>query len=215
MLQNEPQYLKDYQELLCRIRELGANGHSPAGFSGGRPASVLIPLIRTENGAEILFEQRAAHLDRQPGEICFPGGGIEAGENPEEAAVRETSEELCLTADRIQILAGLDVMIGPGGGPVWTFAGSLSGYERTWAENEVESTFSVPLDWLLSYEPEVYMTELITVTGEDFPYDLVPGGRRYPWARKKNPVYFYRYGDKVIWGFTAHILTRFLGRLSR
>ena len=59
------------------------------------------------------------------------------------------------------------------------------------------------------------MTTLVTVTGDDFPYELVPGGKDYPWAVKKNPVYFYRYGERVIWGLTAHILTRCLRRLQR
>ena len=202
-----------YQELLERVRRIGSEEPCPVGFSGGRPAAVLIPLIKTDRGAEILFEQRAADLEWQPGEICFPGGGIEEGETPGEAVIRETTEELCVDPAGIRILTGLDVLIGPGGGPVWTYAGCLTGYERTFAENEVAQTFSVPLDWLLSHEPEVYMTRLVTVTGEDFPYELVPGGREYPWKARKNPVYFYRYEDRVIWGFTAHVLTRFLVRI--
>ena len=36
--------------------------------------SVMVPLIRKEDGIHVLFEQRASRLKRQPGEICFPGG---------------------------------------------------------------------------------------------------------------------------------------------
>ncbi len=196
--------------ILRRIRDLGSRTPGIAGFAGGRPAAVMIPLIESGDGLQILFEQRATGLKRQPGEICFPGGGIEPGENPAAAAVRETAEELCTGADQIQILAELDGVIGPTGAPVWSFAGLLKGYKGTWSANEVAETFTVPVKWLLEHEPEVYMTQLITVPGDDFPHELVPGGRDYPWARKKNPIWFYRYGDRVIWGLTANILTRFL-----
>lgn len=35
---------------------------------------------------------------------AFPGGGIEAGESPEEAAVREVSEEVGLEVQAVQVL---------------------------------------------------------------------------------------------------------------
>ena len=42
---------------------------------------------------QVLFIKRAASSDH-PGEWAFPGGGIEAGETPEQAAVREAHEEV-------------------------------------------------------------------------------------------------------------------------
>ena len=197
-------------DILRRLRDLSARTPTVRGFAGGRPAAVLIPLIEREDGLQVLFEQRASGLKRQPGEICFPGGGIEPGEDPAVAAVRETAEELCIGEEQIRILTGLDGVIGPTGAPIWSFAGLLEGYEGTWSENEVAETFTVPVKWLLENEPEMYMTHLVTVPGDDFPHELVPGGRAYPWAKKKNPIWFYRYGEKVIWGLTANILTRFL-----
>ena len=205
---NTDRYAAD--RILDCIRELSAHVPGVAGFTGGRPAAVLIPLLETPDGLAVLFEQRASHLDIQPGEICFPGGGIETGEDPSSAVLRETEEELCVRPEQITLLAALDGLIGPSGAPIWPFAGMLKDYRNTWSADEVAETFTVPLEWLMTNEPDMYMTELVTVTGEDFPYKLVPGGRDYPWARKKNPVYFYRYGDRVIWGLTAHILTRFL-----
>ena len=199
---------------IARIRSLGEHIPGVSGFAGGRPAAVMIPLVETGHTLQVLFELRAPDLDIQPGEICFPGGGLEPGEEPEAAAVRETAEELCIQNDQITVLAGLDAVIGPSGAPIWAFAGQISGYEGTWSADEVAETFTVPLDWLLQNEPKVYMTELVTVTGDDFPYDLVPGGKEYPWARKKNPVYFYCWKDKVIWGLTARILTEFLRKLK-
>lgn len=202
------------EDIFIRLQTLSGRAPTISGFAGGRPAAVLIPLIESPDGLQILFEQRASGLKRQPGEICFPGGGLEAGEDPAAAAVRETSEELCVGEDQVRILAGLDGVIGPTGAPVWSFAGLLEGYEGTWSEDEVAETFTVPVKWLLENEPEVYMTQLVTVPGDDFPHELVPGGKAYPWAIKKNPVWFYRYEDRVIWGLTANLLTRFLALLK-
>ena len=44
-------------------------------------AAVLLPLVRTEEGICVLFEERAHTLRRQPGEICFPGGTYECSDN--------------------------------------------------------------------------------------------------------------------------------------
>ena len=49
--------------------------------------AVLIPLIKKEDGYHVLFEVRAKHLNKQPGEVCFPGGKVEPGESTYEAAV--------------------------------------------------------------------------------------------------------------------------------
>ncbi len=56
--------------------------------------AVLVPLVEGEEGPALLYEVRAGSLRRQPGEVCFPGGKMEAAEYPEECALRETWEEL-------------------------------------------------------------------------------------------------------------------------
>ena len=66
-------------------------------------SAVLIPVIMKADGYHILYEVRAAKLRTQPGEICFPGGRIEPGEDPGEAAVREAMEELLIRRDQIEI----------------------------------------------------------------------------------------------------------------
>lgn len=51
--------------------------------------AVLVPLVYSEAGAELLIEVRAAGIS-QAGDPCFPGGRIERGESPIQAAIRET-----------------------------------------------------------------------------------------------------------------------------
>ena len=66
--------------------------------------AVLIPFVTTEEGKALLLEVRS-QLVKQPGEICFPGGRVEAGETPAETAVRETCEELGLKPEDIEVIS--------------------------------------------------------------------------------------------------------------
>ena len=175
-----------------------------------RNSAVVLPLIEKNGELEVLFEVRAASLHRQPGEVCFPGGGVEVGEKNIEAALRETREELLVRKDQVEILAPLDVLETPGGVNVYPYLGILRGYEGSFSEDEVDHVFSVPFKWFLEREPEQYQCTVNTVPNEDFPFELVPGGRDYHWRKGHYGVYFYRYGDEIIWGMTAKILHSFV-----
>ncbi len=78
-----------------------------------RKYAVLIPLINTVDGYDVLFEVRSSKLRHQPREICFPGGRMEAGESSQVAAVRETMEELLLPKENISVIAPMDIFISP------------------------------------------------------------------------------------------------------
>jgi mutator protein MutT len=68
--------------------------------------AVLVPLVYSEAGAELLIEVRAAGIS-QAGAPCFPGGRIEQGESPVRAAIREIAEELGITVQTEQVLGQL------------------------------------------------------------------------------------------------------------
>ena len=70
--------------------------------------AVLVPLVESEQGWQVLYEVRAAKLHRQPGEVCFPGGKMEGTESPESCALRETWEELSIPQTHIRLLGRLD-----------------------------------------------------------------------------------------------------------
>ncbi|MBQ9061699.1 MAG: CoA pyrophosphatase [Eubacterium sp.] len=174
-----------------------------------KPSAVLIPLLETEAGISILFEKRSADV-RQGGEICFPGGRIEKTERPAETSVRETSEELLIPEEQIEVIAPMHCMPGPGGGDVTSVLGILHDYHGTYAEAEVAEVFTIPLSWFAEHPPLIHKARMQAELNEDFPYHLIPGGRSYPMRSIPRRFYFYETEHGVIWGMTAELLFHFL-----
>lgn len=173
-------------------------------------SAVLVPLIRQDRELYLLYEKRASTLDHQPGEICFPGGRMEPGETASQTAVREACEELLISESQIHILGKMDGVMGPSGAPVWPVIAELTDYDGTFSTDEVSMTFTVSVTWLREHPAESYDTVLQTVPQEGFPYDLIPGGKDYTFARKHRRMYFYRYPGDTIWGLTANITDNFM-----
>lgn len=173
--------------------------------------AVMVPLVEVNGELNVLFEERAHHLKRQPGEICFPGGKIDAVDKDEvSAAVRETCEELGLEREAVEVIGALDYLI-TSFHIVYPFAAKISDYNQIGPNpDEVASVFYVPLEYLQSHTPELHHVDLSVIPREDFPYDRIPNGRNYKWGRGTVPEFFYYYKDRVIWGLTARILNHFL-----
>lgn len=176
-----------------------------------REAAVVVALVpgRTKADArDIVLEVRASTLGQQPGEVCCPGGHVEPGETPEQAAVRETCEELLVLPAQVEVLGKLGVVPGPGGLPLHVFAAALHGYEDTFSTDEVGSVFRLPMAWVLGHEPDTYMVSYEPRPPEDFPWEKVEGGRGYHWRSKREEVPFYD-TNPVVWGATARVLELF------
>lgn len=176
-------------------------------------SAVLVPLIEEKNGLSVLFEVRSHHLSWQPGEVCFPGGRIETSDpHPSMTAVRETTEELGLAPQHIELLGPLDVTISPIGVVIYPFVGYLSSLETLCLNpDEVGEYFTVPVETLLALEPLVAHTDAGTKACSDFPFALLPPGYTTEWrTRLTYPVHFYQYQGHLIWGLTAKILRQFL-----
>ena len=186
---------------------LHANSH-PLG------SAVVIPLIEGPEGLSVLFEVRASTLSIQPGEVCLPGGHIDPGEEPLDAAVREACEELLIDPAQLEVLGSLGLMAGPGAHPIHVYVVSLSGYEGTFSPCEVDRTFCLPLAWLVENPPSVHRVEYRPQFADDFPWHLVPGGESYPWHTMAGDVPFYEGTDPLLWGATARIVRSFVDAVA-
>ncbi len=171
-----------------------------------RSFAVLVPLVKTEDGLAVLFEERSSKLNTQPDEVSFPGGAVEAGESYEEAAVRETMEELLVQREQIKVLGPSDILINPSAKKIHPYLAILEDYDGSFHEAEVKSTFLVPLSFFKEEEPKIYRNKLILDIDKDFPHQDVPNGFKYRWDRGEYQVMFYYWEDKVIWGLTARML---------
>jgi len=177
--------------------------------------AVMVPLIEKEDGVHVLLEVRSLELRRQPGEICFPGGRIDAQDSDEKAAaIRETVEELCVSKESISNVLPLDFMISPFGMIIYPFVGYIKTPNPIVPNpSEVGEIFTVPLSFLIKNEPEIYRIEFKAEPEVNFPFDLIVGGENYNWRTRGIEEYFYRYDGKVIWGLTAKILAHFIDLL--
>lgn len=73
-----------------------------------KPAAVLIALTeRTEPG--VLLLHRPSSMRAHPGQVAFPGGRIDPGETPVEAALREANEELGIDPESVRVVGSGDV----------------------------------------------------------------------------------------------------------
>lgn len=152
----------------------------------------------------------------------FPGGKFDPkkDKNYQETAVRETEEELGITADRIKIIGPLDTVISTIGTTVDAFLGIL---DVESLENlsinipEVERIFTVPVSHFEANEPDVYQVILevhpshLNQAGEEvvtFPAKELGLPERYhkQWGNVKSNIYVYKVNDVTIWGITARLI---------
>ncbi|MGN7469881.1 NUDIX domain-containing protein [Brevibacillus sp. SAFN-007a] len=204
--------VKEISQVL-KQREPGLIGEGQEGVFG-----ILLPLVKMDDGKlGVLFEKRASTMRRQANEICFPGGRAEEGDESKWAtARRETSEELGVPLQNIHYVGELDRLIGPGHAAVYPFVGYVEGIaDMKPNPEEVGEVFVIPLEKLAAAEPSRYTSSLVTQPEKDFPYHLIPGGKRYPWRTGTVEHLFYELDGRVIWGLTARVLAHFLELLSR
>jgi mutator protein MutT len=115
-----------------------------------RPAAVAITLVADDDGAAcFVLTRRAAGLRSHGGQWAIPGGRLDAGETPEQAALRELDEEVGLRLEPASVLGRLDDFPTRSGyviTPVVVWAGAKA--ELIANPEEVASIYRVPLSEL-------------------------------------------------------------------
>jgi 8-oxo-dGTP pyrophosphatase MutT (NUDIX family) len=156
-----------------------------------RPAAVLIPLLVEPAGYSLVLTRRAETLRRQPGDISFPGGAIDAGdETPLAAALRESYEEVGLDARAVTLLGQMDERGTVTGFRITPFVGAVLGPYEFAPNHEVGELLKVPLAALA--DPAALSIEKRLFRGV------------------VRDVYHYRFGAHDIWGITGQLVRDFL-----
>lgn len=174
------------------------NAIFPKTDSSLKTSAVLVPMLRQSGSWRLLYTVRCDELVDHGGQIAFPGGVAEPGEdNPVETALRETCEELGIPALAIRPLGMLDRVNTTTGYLISPVVGVLKWPLRlTLEESEVREIFTVPVDWLQKEGRPAWRE--------------VPG----PKNTGRTAVFFQPYGGKTIWGATGKITCDLLVRLQ-
>ena len=160
-------------------------------------AAVLIPLFKKDGEYHVLLTRRTDKVGTHKGQISFPGGKRDEGEDLLSTALREAKEEMGIAEKDVRILGELDDMctfssdfcIAPFVGLIpYPYSFQINRYE-------IEEIIEVPLSLFL--DEAKFREELRSRNGE-----LVP-------------VYFYQHNEHTIWGATARILKQLMDLLSR
>ena len=180
-------------------------------------SAVLIPIVNIDGELSLLFEKRAANI-RQGGEICFPGGQFDPSEDNsfEDTAVRETTEETGIAADKIEILGRLDTLMGPRGVTIDPYIAEVYIKDLSKCridETEVEKVFTVPLSYFIENDPQnfkaVSKTEHRFYNEEGIEEQLIPSTKSsddLTYRESRRNVLVYKTETEVIWGLTARMI---------
>lgn len=118
-----------------------------------RPAAVLIPVVErpdSEGGPTAILTKRLDDMRKHPGQVAFPGGRIDPGEDAVEAALREAHEELALEPAHVRVVGATDRYVTGTGFEITPVLGVVPpGLPLEPNPGEVEAWFETPLSVLL------------------------------------------------------------------
>ena len=172
-------------------------------------AAILIPIVRDRDEPALLLEVRSMNV-WQPGEVCFPGGHIEAGESSIDTALRETCEELGIRPSSVNILQQMEPERHIEKMLVWPVVGEIDPFDPDGLrlrQEEVSEVFTLPFSWILSHHPAFY--DISDPESGELPVILRQYLKNYTRKSKGATTYYWAYEGYGIWGLTARLLVRF------
>jgi len=165
--------------------------------AGPVPSAVLIPLFMKNGAYHILFTKRTENLQHHRGEVSFPGGVCHPEDgNSLRTALRETSEEVGIAPEEVDILGVLDDVLTIHNYLVTPYVGFVATEHQLQINPaEVERIIEVPLGFLLT--PGIFQL------------------RDWTWQGRTLALYCVDYEGDRIWGLTAAMLKQFIEIISK
>ena len=157
-------------------------------------AAVLVPITdRPRPG--VILTQRTETLRKHAGQVAFPGGRIDPGEDPITAALREAFEEIALPPDAVEVIGISDRYRTGTGFSITPVIGIVPpDLSLTPSEAEVASVFEVPLDFLLDSANHRSASTM--------------------WQGQERFYYEMLWKERRIWGATAGMIVNLARRLA-
>jgi 8-oxo-dGTP pyrophosphatase MutT (NUDIX family) len=205
--------------VLTALESLGQRGPVPADAGADRALTqtVLVneanaPLVRRVNAgvlaclfdeageARVILTRRSSVMRTHRGEVSFPGGRIDEGEDPTAAALREAHEEIALDPALVTPVGWMHpVLTMVSGSLIMPVLATVAARPRVVpSPHEVERVFDVSLAELGA--PEVFHEERWRIPGR-----TIPGS-----PDDSFPVWFFEVAGEMIWGATARMLHELL-----
>jgi 8-oxo-dGTP pyrophosphatase MutT (NUDIX family) len=114
-----------------------------------KPAAVLLAITEREEPGLLLLH-RPATMRAHAGQVALPGGRIDAGETPVEAALREADEELGIDPTQVRVIGPTDLYrTGSGYAVTPVIATVPADIAITPNPDEVAHWFEAPLAYVL------------------------------------------------------------------
>ena len=181
------------------ISEIRLRLESPAPVrlprTDARRAAVLVPLYVDAGELWTLLTRRSEELPTHKGQIAFPGGGLQQGEDAWDAALRETEEEIGVERTKVLRLGALDEAETPSGFRIVPCVGAVPyPLETRLEDGEIDEVFAVPLSVFTN--PTLVEDQSVTLDGQE------------------RILRIYHVGSRRVWGLTARIVQNLLVRLG-
>jgi 8-oxo-dGTP pyrophosphatase MutT (NUDIX family) len=192
--------------LAARLRDALERGHrrTPILLEGDvlegadgdlMPAAVLVAVVDRPAPTVILTE-RPQTMRKHPGQISFPGGRIDPGDDgPVAAALREAEEEIALPRHAVEVIGTADVYRTITGFEVTPVVGVIPpGLNLEPQPGEVAAMFEAPLHYLLDPRHQIVRT--------------------VQWQGRERSYFEIEWEGRRIWGATAAMIVNLSRRLE-
>lgn len=193
-----PDWLQPVEQAAREIRADDLTRFTPPPGGDARRGAVLMLFGDGPQGGELLLTERAHDMRSHPGQVSFPGGSLDPGEDVVEAALREAEEEVGVEPSSVAVFGRLpELWLPPSNFAVtpvlgwWHEPADVSVVSRA----EVHAIHHVPIAELM--DPDNRVTVQLPGGGYRSPGFLIGPER-----------------DVILWGFTGGIIARlfdFLG----